>query len=90
VSKGKSIIDMLWDDLDATMDILMDGGVEFDLEYTIDEYKGRAQGVAYALALMSNPYLKDVNDVRELAKERWLQRANDEPMSPLKTRPDVD
>lgn len=107
--RGKSIIDLLWDDLDSTMDILMApcercgviaGGhprsgcsepelEDYDLEYSADEYKGRAQGVAYALALMSNPYLKDVDAVRAKAKERYRQREAGEPMTPLQTRPDL-
>lgn len=106
--RGKSIIELLWDDLDDTMDILMDkctkcyamAGThvgmnhrlvleEYELEYSVDEYRGRAQGVAYALALMSNPYLRDVDAVRKLAKERYDQRVNGEPVTPLKTRPDL-
>lgn len=110
--KGKSIIDLLWDDLDSTMDLLMEecdtceklagahsmGSVvsrdceyfqiNTVLEYSIDEYRGRAQGVAYALALMSNPYLRNVDEVRNLAKKRYDQRAAGKPMDPLKTSPD--
>ena len=112
--RGKSIIELLWDDLDTTMDILMDectgcgklAGAhprqegrqycnvpelaDYDLEYSIQEYKGRAQGVAYALALMMNPYLRDVDEVRKKAKERWQQREAGEPVTPLQTRPDFN
>lgn len=106
--RGRSIIDLLWEDLDDTMDLLMaechcgsvagahgQGAncgnlrIDYELEYSINEYRGRAQGVAYALALMSNPYLKDVSAVRALAKERYDQRAAGEPVTPLKTRPDL-
>lgn len=109
--RGLSIIDLLWVDLDDTMDILMapcrrcaklagahphvEGRKycndpvlkDYDLDYSIQEYKGRAQGVAYALALMSNPYLSDVAAVRAKAKERWKQRVAGQEMSPLQTRP---
>lgn len=113
--KGKSIIDLLWEDLDDTMDILSErcesrgcgklAGVhtaDFEyrdghrlemensvLEYSIEEYRGRAQGVAYAIALMSNPYLGDVAAVRTLAKQRYEQRASGQDMTPLRTRPDL-
>lgn len=105
--RGKSIIDLLWEDLDDTMDILMDTcercerlvgahtrtshepEATLQLEYAVDEYRGRAQGVAYALALMSNPYLRNVDEVRKLAKERYDQRSQGQPVTPLKTRPDL-
>jgi hypothetical protein len=111
--QGKSIIDLLWEDLDNTMDLLMAecqrcgviaGGhphikgrkycnepqpEDYDLEYSVDEYRGRAQGVAYALALMSNPYLRNVEEVRKLAKERYDQRSQGQAVTPLKTRPGI-
>lgn len=106
--RGKSIINLLWEDLDDTMDILMaecqcgslagahavgqncgNLRIDYELEYSVDEYRGRAQGVAYALALMSNPYLRNVDEVRKLAKERYQQRASGKPVTPLKTRPDL-
>jgi hypothetical protein len=110
--KGKSIIDLLWEDLDDTVDILMDecencqqlaGAHPYAngrfycnapvtnlvLEYDVREYRGRAQGVAYAIALMSNPYLSDVAAVRKLAKERYQQRAAGQEVTPLRTKPTV-
>lgn len=113
--KGKSIIDLLWEDLDDTIEILSErceargcgklAGVHtaqfevvdghrlelenYVLEYSIEEYRGRAQGVAYAIALMSNPYLGDVAAVRALAKERYNQRAAGQEVTPLRTRPNL-
>lgn len=108
--RGKSIIDLLWEDLDETTDLLMAECVgchrvagahtqtresrhrpriDVELSYSIEEYRGRAQGVAYALALMMNPYVGDVDAVRKLAKKRYEQRVDGKPMDPLPTSPNL-
>lgn len=79
---GKSIIDLLWEEMDHLMDLLMEDHCE-EPEWT----RGRATGVAWAIALMSNPYLQNVDQVRTLAKERWEQRMDGEEVTPLRTRP---
>jgi hypothetical protein len=38
------------------------------------EERGQAQGVAYCIAVMTNPYKPDIDAVRELAMERWETR----------------
>lgn len=35
------------------------------------EWRGQAQGVAYALAVLTNPYAPDVDKIRAEAMERW-------------------
>jgi len=35
------------------------------------EWRGRAQGIAYALALLTNPAKPDVEAIREKAMQRW-------------------
>lgn len=64
VCGGKSILEMMWDELDAIVERLMGGGAA-------EDDKGRAQGVAMCIALVENPYLPDVERVREQAMDRW-------------------
>lgn len=65
---GKSIHKQLWADLDACMVNLMDGGLD-----VMDkrEFKGKALGLATALALVENPYGPDVGMIRKQASERY-------------------
>lgn len=35
------------------------------------EWRGQAQGIAYAIAVLSNPYKPDVEAVRAEAMQRW-------------------
>lgn len=79
---GKSILDLLWQELDSIMDDLL------DQDTPTDEWdKGRATGVAYAISLIQNPYLSNVDEVRQEAKRRWQARQANEPMPALRTRP---
>jgi hypothetical protein len=63
---GKSLYEMLWDELMVVIDRLMTGA-------TADDQRdpGRAEGIAYCLAVMQNPYLPNIDAVREQAMERW-------------------
>lgn len=64
VCAGKSILDMLWNELDSIVERLMaDADAEQD--------KGMAVGVAYAIAVIENPYLPDIERVRSEAMVRW-------------------
>lgn len=60
---GKSPIDLLWEELDSLMSELMASPSE--------EGKGHARGVAYALAVLSNPYAPDVDAIRAEAMRRY-------------------
>jgi hypothetical protein len=64
---GGSIRKLLWDDLDILTDLIMSGEDESDMT------KGKAAGVARAIAYMLNPYDVDaaLDAVREEAVERW-------------------
>lgn len=86
VPAGKSILELMWDELDVLMEILM-APSDFDLEEEVTWYRGRANGLATCIALVHNPYVPDVNAVRALAKERYEQMMNGEPVTPLVTRP---
>lgn len=86
VPAGKSILELMWDELDALMEILMDMK-HWELEESADWYKGRANGLATCIALVHNPYVPDVMAVRELAKQRYRQAMAGEPVVALVTRP---
>lgn len=67
VCHGKSILEMLWEELDSIVERLMGGGeAEGDV--------GRAQGVAYAIAVIENPYHVDMERIRAEAMQRWEEQ----------------
>ena len=83
---GRSLIEIYWSELDEILDRLMDEGAP--QQYPEDgkswgiapdwqaygEQRGQAQGVAYCIAVMTNPYTPDVDAIREEAMERWEKR----------------
>lgn len=66
VCHGKSILEMLWEELDGIVERLMADGEAAD-----GQDVGRAQGVAYAIAVIENPYHVDIERVRAEAMDRW-------------------
>jgi len=72
----------LWSELDRIVDRIMSEGEPY---WTLSdssaevagplrewgELRGKAQGIAYALAMMENPYLPNVDSIREKAMTRW-------------------
>lgn len=84
---GKSIIEILWEHLDDVMDKLMEEGKPESWEsgsrevgvvghwQQYGEERGQAQGLAYALAVMTNPYHPDMDGIRANAVKRWEERA---------------
>lgn len=63
---GKSIEELIWERLDAVVDRLKKGGG------TVGDYeKGEAIGLATALAIISNPYIVNIDAVRGEAVSRW-------------------
>lgn len=44
-------------------------GLKAHLQY--GEWRGQAQGLAYALAVLTNPYQPDVDKIRAEEMERW-------------------
>ena len=88
LNAGRSISEMLWEELDRVMDILMVEGEPAKWTGSEDsedvgtasewlqwgEQRGQAQGVAYAIALMYSPYAPNVPHIKELAMERWESR----------------
>lgn len=93
---GKSVLDLLWEELDAVYDQLMEEGEpskeslaeELHLTSALSvartlatewygvlrewgELRGQAQGLAYAIALVTNPYACDVPAVKAEARRRY-------------------
>lgn len=68
---GKSIREMLEDELDTIVERIMT-----DCEAEDGRDPGRAEGVAYALAVFLNPYLPNIDAVREAAMDRWYEDAD--------------
>jgi hypothetical protein len=82
-TEGELMSEQLWGDLMATVERLHgeygdlsegdgpdDGSLEAEL-VAWGEARGRAQGVALALAILTNPTSPDVDAVREESVERW-------------------
>jgi hypothetical protein len=88
LNAGRSISEMLWEQLDAVMETLMSEGdpysrKEWDpddidaIRNQVQEYgelRGKAQGFAHAIALMYSPYDPHIDHIKELAMERWESR----------------
>ena len=91
---GKSILDLLWEEMDDVVDLLMEEGqpeswsgelfgMPQDEIGVVSEWqnwgeqRGRAQGLAYALAVILNPYAPDVPMIKAQAMARWEERADD-------------
>lgn len=61
---GQTILELLWQEMMAVYERLMTGqAAEHDV--------GIAQGIAYSIAIMQNPYRPSIDDVREQAAQRW-------------------
>jgi hypothetical protein len=84
---GRSILEILWEELDSIMDRLMGEGKpgtsegEFGCELgdpeqwqKYGEERGQGQGVAYCIAVMENPYAPDVPGIKVRAMNRWNER----------------
>lgn len=77
---GKSILEMLWEKLDSRLEQLMaDGEPHPDglPNYGRAEFaewgrqQGRCEELAFAIALMTNPYEPDLPAIKEEAMRRW-------------------
>lgn len=79
MTAGKSILEMLWERLDAAFERLVADGEpvmskgEGDAaeEYqAYGEQRGRCQGLAEAIAVLTNPYAPDLPAVKAEAQRR--------------------
>lgn len=86
---GRSIIEILWEELDSIMDRLVEDGEPEAWTHTVagrkaleavrewGEERGQAQGMAYAIAVLTNPYHVDVDAIRAEAVRRRRGRENE-------------
>jgi hypothetical protein len=63
---GKTLYDMIWDEMMVVTDRLIGAGDEADPDDV-----GAARSLAWVIAVMQNPYLPNVDAVREQVMERW-------------------
>lgn len=63
---GKSVTDLLKDELVVITDRLLSGGTAED-----GKDPGRAEGVAFAIAVLENPYRPDIMAVKAENMVRW-------------------
>jgi hypothetical protein len=71
---GRSIIEVLWEDLISCIDKLMESDDYYDDDSGWDRTRteGRAEGVAWSLAVMiQSPRTPDINLIKAEAMERW-------------------
>lgn len=72
---GRSIQEIILEELDETMDELMEDGSGAE-----PEARGYARGLTYALAVIRNPYKikKSIRITKEEAVARWEERQGTE------------
>lgn len=81
---GETILELLWRELMVVIDRLMSDGQQSG----DGKDPGRAEGIAYAIAIMQNPYRPSVDDVREQAMARWEEEdAAPPPPVPAQKKP---
>jgi len=79
---GRSVLEQIWEELDAIMDRLRSGSPILEAEGWAGvrdraELRGRAQGIALAISIITNPYAPDVPAVKVEARRRWEKRNNE-------------
>jgi len=78
--RGKSLLDLLWEQLDQFVDdvqALSSAATSWDTRNQAAELanaKGQAHAMAVAIALVTNPYHPDVDEIKSEAMERWSDR----------------
>lgn len=86
---GRTIVQALleegWKELDTIVEHIMSEEMPYWEKYSSDfdkfaadlqeycEWRGQAQGIAYMLAVLTNPYQPDIDAIREEAIQRWEQ-----------------
>jgi hypothetical protein len=81
---GKTIVEIMWEELDEIMDRLMEGGKPTGAVQLVEDWqaygeeRGQAQGVAYCLAVVTNPYDVNVDEIKKEALARWKERHDED------------
>lgn len=66
---GPSLLEKMWEELDSIVDRLMEGAEAAD-----GRDPGRAEGVAYCIAIVQMPYAPDMMAIRAQAMDRRAER----------------
>jgi hypothetical protein len=66
IPEGRSILEMLWEELMSISERLYTGAEAED-----GRDPGRAEGVAFCIAVMTNPYAPNIEAVRAEVVRRW-------------------
>jgi hypothetical protein len=71
-AKGKSILEILWDRLIDTIDILETERGAGENGPSINRIRGLAEGIAWSIAVMTHsPRDPDIDAIKAEAMERW-------------------
>lgn len=82
---GETIMELIWREMLVVTDRLISEG-----EDASPDDVGAARSLAWVLAVMQNPYLPNVDSVREQVMERWEnEAAQTTQVAPVKTRADM-
>lgn len=84
---GKSLYDLMWDEMMVVTERLIAYGEDADPDDV-----GGARMLAWVIAVMQNPYLPNVDSVREQVMERWEREdrtPEPDPPVPAQRRPRV-
>lgn len=72
VEPGKTLLDIMWEDLLACISNLMDSQDLVIDDPDLNRLKGRAEGIAWCIAVLTqSPRPVDINAIKEEAMERW-------------------
>jgi hypothetical protein len=69
---GRSLLEIMWEELNAIMERLMSGNAADD-----GRDPGRAEGVAYCIAVVQQPYNPSIDSVRQQAMQHWREENPD-------------
>jgi hypothetical protein len=90
--QGRTLVQMLWEKLDEAVDRLHDNGEPDPLPQSMNprvvakwgtetlawgEERGQAQGLALAIAVITDPYSPNIDAVRKVSVERRKAREKD-------------
>lgn len=85
---GETIMELIWREMLVVTDRII--GVQESGEEPFHGDLGEARALAWVLAVMQNPYLPNVDSVREQVMERWEnEAAQTTQVVPVKTRADM-
>ena len=70
---GRSLLEIIEDELDDSFDALMDKDNGYD-EETLNKAKGRAEGLTFAIAIIKGPYAPNIDAIKGQAVERYRDR----------------